>query len=67
MQDSLEVIEDEADRLTELIENLLDASRLQAGEFSLNLAEIRMDQLAQEMAERFQTQTEQHQISCAIS
>jgi PAS domain S-box-containing protein len=62
VQDSLEVIEDEADRLTELIENLLDASRLQAGEFSLNLAEIRMDKLAQEMAERFQTQTELHRI-----
>jgi len=63
VQDSLEVIEDEADRLTELIENLLDASRLQAGEFSLNLAEIRMDKLAQEMAERFQTQTENHRIT----
>jgi PAS domain S-box-containing protein len=62
VQDSLEVIEDEADRLTELIENLLDASRLQAGEFNLNLAEIRMDKLAQEMAERFQTQTDQHRI-----
>ena len=62
VQDSLEVIEDEADRLTELIENLLDASRLQAGEFSLNLAEIRMDKLAQEMAERFQTQTDIHRI-----
>jgi len=62
VQDSLKVIEDEADRLAELIENLLDASRLQAGEFSLNLAEIRMDKLAQEMAERFQTQTEHHRI-----
>jgi len=62
VQDSLEVIEDEADRLTELIENLLDASRLQAGEFSLNLAEIRMSDLAREMAERFQTQTDRHKI-----
>jgi PAS domain S-box-containing protein len=62
VQDSLEVIEDEADRLNELIENLLDASRLQAGSFSLNLAEIRIDKMALEMAERFQTQTEQHRI-----
>ena len=62
VQDSLEVIEDEADRLTELIENLLDASRLQAGGFSLNLAEVQMDAMAQEMAERFQTQTDQHKI-----
>jgi PAS domain S-box-containing protein len=62
VQDSLEVIEEEADRLTELIENLLDASRLQAGSFSLNLAEIKIDQLAGEMAERFQNQTESHKI-----
>lgn len=62
VQDSLEVIEEEADRLTELIENLLDASRLQAGGFSLNLAEINVNQLAEEMAERFRTQTEIHRI-----
>ncbi len=62
VQDSLEVIEEEADRLTDLIENLLDASRLQAGGFSLNLAEIRMDKLALEMAERFETQTDKHKI-----
>lgn len=62
VQDSLEVIEEEADRLTELIENLLDASRLQAGGFSLNLSEIKVDKLAEEMAERFRTQTEKHRI-----
>lgn len=62
VQDSLEVIEEEADRLTELIENLLDASRLQAGGFSLNLAEIQIDRIAREMAERFQTRTDQHKI-----
>jgi PAS domain S-box-containing protein len=62
VQDSLEVIEEEADRLTELIDNLLDASRLQAGKFSLNLTEIKLDQLAAEMAERFKTQTEKHRI-----
>jgi len=62
VQDSLEVIEEEADRLTELIENLLDASRLQAGGFSLNLSEIKVDDLAEELAERFRTQTTRHQI-----
>jgi PAS domain S-box-containing protein len=62
VQDALEVIEEEADRLTELIENLLDASRLQAGGFSLNLAEIRVDELAEEMAERYRTQTNNHRI-----
>jgi K+-sensing histidine kinase KdpD len=62
VQDSLKVIEDEADRLTELIENLLDASRLQAGGFNLNLAEIKMDKLAAEVGARLQTRTEEHKI-----
>lgn len=62
VQDSLKVIEDEADRLTELIENLLDASRLQAGGFSLNLAEIKIDNLAREVVDRVQSQTDLHRI-----
>lgn len=62
VQDSLEVIEEEADHLTDLIENLLDASRLQAGGFSLNLTDLKLDELAQELGERFQTQTDKHNI-----
>lgn len=58
--DSLAVIEEEADRLTELIENLLDASRLQAGGLKLNRAEVSLAQLAHRLCERFATQTTQH-------
>lgn len=62
IQDSLEVIEEEADRLTELIENLLDASRLQAGALSINLSDVDMQGLAGRIAERFRTQTTHHTI-----
>ncbi len=62
MKDSLEVIEEEADRLTELIENLLDASRLQAGGMELKRSDINLQQLALRLAERFQTQTKEHEI-----
>ncbi len=62
IQDSLAVIEDEADRLTELIENLLDASRLQAGALSINLADVDLPALARRIAERFQTQSSRHSI-----
>lgn len=62
VQDSLEVIEEEADHLTDLIENLLDASRLQAGGFSLNLSDLNLDELAASLGERFQTQTDKHDI-----
>ena len=58
--DSLAVIEDEADRLTELIENLLDASRLQAGALAMNLSDVALDALAKRIAERFRTQSSQH-------
>ena len=40
VQDSLEVIEEEADRLTGMIENLLDASRLQAGGLALKRSDL---------------------------
>ena len=62
MDDSLQVIEEEADRLTGLIENLLDASRLQAGGMQLKRSDIAMHKLAVRLAERFQTQTKKHKI-----
>ena len=62
MDSSLQVIEEEADRLTHLIEDLLDASRLQAGGMALKKADISLAQLAERLAERFQVQTEQHTI-----
>lgn len=63
VQDSLEVIEEEADHLTSLIENLLDASRLQAGGLSLNLADLDFEKFAERLAERFRTQTGKHAIA----
>jgi signal transduction histidine kinase len=58
----LQIIEEEADRLTELIENLLDASRLQAGVLSINLAEVNLGDLAALIADRFRTQTSLHRF-----
>ncbi len=63
MDNSLLVIEEEADRLTELIENLLEASRLQMGGMQLKRSDIALDQLVNRLAERFQVQTEEHQIT----
>ena len=62
MDNSLEVIEEEADRLTHLIEDLLDASRLQAGGMQLKRSDIAFHQLANRLAERFNVQTEDHEI-----
>jgi PAS domain S-box-containing protein len=60
VQDSLAVIEEEADRLTELIENLLDASRLQAGALKINQTDMFLDQCVRRLVERFRTQTKKH-------
>jgi PAS domain S-box-containing protein len=62
IQDSLAVIEDEADRLTHMIDDLLDASRLQAGGLTLNQTDLSLPNLAQRLAERFQIQTKKHTL-----
>jgi PAS domain S-box-containing protein len=57
----LAVIEEEADRLTDLIDNLLEASRLQSGAFKLALSDtISLDKLAEETARKFGSQSERH-------
>ena len=62
VRQSLAVIEDEADRLATLIDDLLDASRLQAGALRLKRTELALDQLVASAAERFQTQSERHRF-----
>ncbi len=62
IQNGLTVIEEEADRLTELIDNLLAASKLQAEGMHLNLDDVNMPRLAQQAIERFQTQTDKHTL-----
>jgi len=62
VKDSLAVIEEESDRLTGLIENLLDASRLQAGGLSISQSDVAMNMLTRRIAERFQTQSSIHKI-----
>ena len=62
INDSLAVIEEEADRLSKMIDDLLDASRLQAGGLSLNRADVSLPNLAKRVAERFATQAKNHTI-----
>ncbi|HEX5840190.1 MAG TPA: ATP-binding protein [Anaerolineales bacterium] len=62
ISESLAVIEEEADRLSKMVDDLLDASRLQAGGLSLNLADVSLPLLAQRVADRFTTQSNNHRI-----
>jgi signal transduction histidine kinase len=62
IQDSLAVIEEEADHLTRMIEDLLDASRFQVGGLSLNPTDVSLPALARRLAERLQTQSKSHTL-----
>jgi PAS domain S-box-containing protein len=62
VKDSLAVIEDEADRLSQMIDDLLDASRLQAGGLSLSRADVSLPDLAARVVERFRPESKDHTI-----
>ncbi len=61
--ESLAVIEEEADRLSDLIDDLLEASRLQSGALSLNITEVDLARMAEELIERYRTQSDIHSFS----
>ncbi len=62
VQDSLKVIEEESDRLAGMIENLLDASRLQAGGMVIQRTDLSLPDLAGRVAQRMRSQSSHHKI-----
>lgn len=65
--DNLGVIEDEADRLDVLIQNLLTASKLQAErQMTLNLGEVWLYEVAERSMERFQGQADVHTFDLTL-
>jgi signal transduction histidine kinase len=58
----LAIIDSEADRLTELIENLLDLSRLEAGVLRINPAPALLGTVAQEVTRKVQLSAPRHQL-----
>lgn len=61
------VIEDEADRLNELIQNLLTASKLQAERgLKVEIGDVWLEDVIARAVERISTQTQKHQISVNI-
>jgi PAS domain S-box-containing protein len=63
LAEGLAIIEEEADKLNELINNLLDASRLQAGGLKLQFAYLDLPSMAEKSVEKFRTQTDKHTFS----
>ncbi len=61
LAESLAVIEEEADNLTSLIDNLLEASRLQAGTFNLEIHEdVNLAKIAAEAVRKLSTASSNH-------
>jgi signal transduction histidine kinase len=58
----LEIIDSEADRLRELIENLLDMSRLEAGVLRIDREPVRLGASARDVARKVQLATTNHTV-----
>ncbi len=51
----LSIIDEETDRLTEIIDQILDSSRLQAGTLPMEFQDVRISSLLQDFAQRMQS------------
>lgn len=63
LDSSLAIIEDEAKYLTNLVNALLDAAQVQAGELPLKLAPVRVEEIARQVVQRIQALGDAHQWS----
>lgn len=61
--DNLNLIVEESDRLTEMVNGLLDLSQLQAGYTKLNLEKIAFGELSHNVLEKYKTLANEHQLS----
>jgi len=66
VRESLSIIEQESDRLDRLINDLLDASRIEAGGLKLEPADLSLSRLIPKTVEKFRTQTETHRFEMQV-
>jgi signal transduction histidine kinase len=62
----LAIINEESDRLRELIDNLLDSSRLQAGTLRMNFQTIRLDAMLKDISLRARSRNENLSVELAL-
>lgn len=63
----LDIINEETDRLTELVDNLLDSSRLQSGTLDIEFRSVDMAALVEENIERLRARYPQMEIKFKVS
>ncbi len=59
-QEFLQIIKEESEKLLELVENLLDTSRIQAGSFTVEKGPIDISELARKVVEKVKSITDRH-------
>ncbi len=62
VREGLTIIEEESDRLVNLIDNLLEASRIQAGGLKLEMSYFNLPKLAKKVVDGFRVQTDEHEF-----
>lgn len=62
----LTIIDEEADRLRELIDNLMDSSRLQAGTMRMSFQPVRLDTFLKDISLRASTRNEQMKVQLEL-
>ena len=60
----LSITQEETEKLGELVETLLDTSRIRSGTFAVNKEEVDLASLLQRVTERAQARAERHTILC---
>jgi len=63
-QEFLRIIDQEADRLQDLIENLLDSARLQSGNMKMDFQSVRLDTLVRSIADRIKLHHADLKVHC---
>lgn len=67
VREKMQIIEEESTRLSKLVENLLYASRLQAGGIQLNRQPVEMASLLRKVANKLRDVSRSHKIGVALS
>jgi len=63
----LNIIDEEADRLRELIDNLMDSSRLQAGTLRMSFQPVRIDTFLKDVIQRAKARDDNHNIHLELN
>lgn len=62
----LQIIKEESERLGDLVEDLLDTSRIQAGSFAVEKKPVDIGELVKKVAEKVESATNQHSLVLSI-